>query len=209
MRVNDFFDQIFFINLRRRTDRLREINQELEKHGIWAEMVEAIDGNDLDEPTVMSADGLLPSRGDIACALSHAKVCRMAKERGLKNYLILEDDCQMIPDFNDRFENYSLQVPLDFGLLYLGGSHNGKTYTVRENLVRVTKTFTTHAMGVNHRIYDALIEAWEKKNEKVDVAAASLQGRFNCYAFNPFIVGQRPSHSDILNKFTDYKHLQV
>jgi GR25 family glycosyltransferase involved in LPS biosynthesis len=209
MRVNDFFENVFYINLKRRPDRLEQINQELEKHGIGAELVEAIDGNDLEQPTVASADGLMPSRGDIACALSHAKVCRMAKERGLRNYLVVEDDAVFAKEFDFLFSGIIEILPSDYDIVYLGGSHNEKAIPITHNIVRGTKIFTTHAIGVRETMYDALIDVWEKRNEKVDIAVASLQKQFNCYAFNPFIVGQRPSHSDILNRFTDYKHLRV
>lgn len=209
MRVNEFFDGVFLINLKRRFDRLIESMKELEKHGIKLEVIEAIDGNDLYLHEIISSDGSRCSNGDIACALSHKKVCEIAKERKLHNYLCLEDDIVLSENFNEYFENYLRQIPYDYDMIYLGGSHNSEVRPVSKNVVRGTKIFTTHAIGVRETMYDALIEVWEKQNEKVDIAVASLQDKFNCYAFNPFIAGQRPSYSDILNKHADYKHLRV
>lgn len=211
MRVNEFFDHVFVINLKRRFDRLISITKELEKHNIEAEVIEAIDGNELELPEIISSDGLKCSSGDIACALSHSKVCKLAKERGYKNYLCLEDDAVFKNNFDFWFDLQIAQLPEDYDLVYLGGSHNGPCIRVEfaASICRGTKIFTTHAIGVRNTIYDSLIELWEQKNEKVDICVASLQTKFNTYAFNPFIVGQRPSYSDILNKHTDYKHLQV
>ena len=209
MHVNNYFDAVFLINLKRRPDRLVKSINEFYRHQIEAEFIEAIDGEELNLPEIISLDGLKASKGDIGCALSHAKVCRIAKERGLKNYLVFEDDIELAENFNERFEEYIEQLPSDWDMIYLGGSHNGEIVPVTDNIVRGTKIFTTHAIGIRETMYDALIGVWEKKNEKVDVAVSKLQGKFKCYAFNPFIAGQRPSHSDILNKFTDYKHLRV
>ena len=209
MRVNDFFDHVFIVNLRRRLDRLIEITKELEKHNIEAEVIEAIDGNDLELPEIISSDGLRVKKGDIGCSLSHSKVCKIAKERGFKNYLVIEDDCQMKSNFNELFTEYIMQVPSDWKLLYIGGSHNGNKSHVSKNIVLAQKIFTTHAMGVHEEVYDDLINLWEQRNEKVDLCVAQLQEKYVTYAFEPFIIGQRPSYSDILNKYTDYKHLRV
>ncbi len=208
MRVNEFFDAVFVLNLKKRFDRLIDTMKELERVGIRAEIIEAIDGNNLDLPETLSLDGLKISNGDIGCALSHRKACLTAKEKGLNNYLVLEDDVQFAFNFYEQFENYLRQTPMDYDMLYLGGSHNGETSTVSKNIVRGESIFTTHAIGIRSTIYDALIEVWSK-HEKVDISAASLHSKYKCYAFNPFIVGQRPSYSDILNKHTDYKHLRV
>ena len=210
MRVNEFFDHVFVINLRRRFDRLIQITKELENHNIEAEVIEAIDGNDLVLPEIISSDGLKPSNGDIACSLSHSKVCKLAKERGYKNYLCLEDDCMFSENFEDKFTNYITQVPADWGFLYIGGSINCEQVSViSDNIVEAVDVFTTHAMGVREDVYDDLINLWEQRNEKVDLCVAQLQKKYKTYCFNPFLIGQKPSYSDILNKYTDYKHLRV
>lgn len=210
MRVNEFFDHVFVINLKRRFDRLIFITQELEKHNIEAEVIEAIDGNDLELREIISSDGLKCSRGDIACALSHSKVCKLAKKRGYKNYLVLEDDGIFSDNFEIKFSDYINQLPLDWQFIYIGGSINCEQVSVvSDNIVEAIDVYTTHAMGIKSDVYDELIQLWEMKGEKVDLCVAQLQKKYKTYCFTPFLIGQRPSYSDILNKHTDYKHLQV
>lgn len=207
--LNDYFSSVFCINLKRRPDRRAQAESEFVNHRIQVEFIEGVDGRELSMPHTISSDGLLVSKGDIGCCLSHAKAARLAKINELENYLVYEDDCEHIDNFNELFPAYMSQVPDDWHILYMGGSINGTKHFVHNNIVRATNIFTTHAVAFNHTVYDSLIEIWEKQNEKVDIALATLQTKFNTYAFDPFLVGQRASYSDILEKETDYKHLRV
>jgi hypothetical protein len=210
MTINQTFDQVYCINLKRRTDRRAHAESEFKKHGIEVEWIEGIDSKELSLPaTLISSDGTPVMPGDLGCTASHSKVCKLAKERGFKNYLVIEDDAIFCKNFIELFPLYIVQVPNDYDFLYIGGSINGEQYAISENVVKSTNVYTTHAMAVKETVYDALIEVWEKQNEKVDLCVASLQSRFNTYAFRPFLIGQRPSYSDILEKDTDYEHLRV
>lgn len=207
--LNSTFDAVFCINLKRRTDRRAQAEAEFAKHNIHVEWIPGVDGRELNLPHMISSDGLPVQKGDIGCCLSHAKAAKLAKINQLNSYLVFEDDCIIRDDFNNLFSAYISQVPDDWHMIYLGGSHNGTKYFVQSNVVRATNIFTTHAVAFKHTIYDSLIEIWEKRNEKVDIALATLQTKFNTYAFEPFLVGQRASWSDIQEKDTYYEHLDV
>lgn len=209
MKINEFFDAVYCINMAGRPERRKESAAEFEKHGIQVSFVEAIDGKTLNLPPKNSSDGLPLRPGDIGCCLSHAKVAMLAKEAGFGNYCVFEDDIILKTDFTDLFSTFIRQVPGDWDLLYLGGSHNGGKKFVTENIVVGEKVFTTHAMGIRNTMYDSLIDVWQRKDEKIDIALDCLKSRFKFYAFDPWLAGQRPSWSDILDKFTDYKHLHV
>lgn len=74
-------DKIFYINLDKRTDRREEIESELQKYGLEAERYSAIH---------------TPHAGIVGCGYSHLNVLKLAKERGYKNVLILEDDFEFV-----------------------------------------------------------------------------------------------------------------
>lgn len=207
--INETFDGVFCINLMRRPDRRAQAEAEFAKHGIYVEWVPGVDGKELNIPPMTSSDGLPVRPGDIGCVRSHLKTVKLAKINELENYCIFEDDVVFHNNFNELFPVFISQLPNDWGIAYLGGSHNGTKHFVSNNIVKAHDIFTTHAVAFKHTVYDALIEVWEKQNEKVDLALATLQTKFNTYAFEPFLVGQRASYSDILEKETYYKHLDV
>lgn len=207
--INSFFDAIFCINLLRRPDRKAQAEAEFARHNIHVQWIPGVDGRELDLPHMISSDGLRISNGDIGCCLSHAIAANVAKDNKLDNYLIFEDDIQCIDNLNEVFPAYMEHVPTDWEILYLGHSINGTKHFIHNNVVRATNIFTTHAVAFKHTVYDSLIEIWEKRNEKVDIALATLQTKFNTYAFEPFLVGQRASWSDIQEKDTYYEHLDV
>lgn len=220
MHVNEFFHITCLINLqRRRKDYIdaggnlikgREAGflKQLTNHDITALYIDAIDGSTLDLPKMISSDGTPISNGDIGCVLSHLKLVKMARQSGIPNYLVLEDDVEFAPDFNDRFSEAIGELPADWDMLYLGGSHMEEPVPVTQHIARISNTFTTHAIGIRHTVYDDLIAVWEKQNEKVDISLSSLHRRYNCYVIRPHIAFQAPGYSDILNKEVDYQHLR-
>ena len=69
-------EHIVYINLEKRSDRREEIENELNDFQLHYERFEAIHDNP----------------GILGCTKSHLRVLKLAKERGWKYVLILEDD---------------------------------------------------------------------------------------------------------------------
>jgi glycosyl transferase family 25 len=95
--MEDQLMQAYVVNLARSPDRRAHIVAQLEKTGIHYEVVDAVDGRDLDlrdtrlfDPTVVGTSTFRP--GAAGAALSHLKVYRSVLDNGLKQALILEDD---------------------------------------------------------------------------------------------------------------------
>lgn len=70
----------FVINLERRPDRLESIKKEMDYLGWDFELFKAVDTN-----------------SHVGCTLSHTAILKIAKERGYKEVLIIEDDCVVMP----------------------------------------------------------------------------------------------------------------
>lgn len=70
----------FVVNLERRPDRLESIKKEMEYLGWDFELFKAVDTN-----------------SHVGCTLSHTAILKIAKERGYKEVLIIEDDCVVMP----------------------------------------------------------------------------------------------------------------
>ena len=107
MKLNDYFDKIYCINLDRRTDRWEKCKIQFDKHGINVERFSALDGDKLE----YSNKRLLP--GEIGIIRSNLELVKKAKENNYKNILIFEDDVEFADDLNEKFEKYIKQVPED------------------------------------------------------------------------------------------------
>lgn len=112
----DQFDRVYVINLNRRPDRLREMRTQLRSIGQdFGDRIRRISAS------TPRAQGGFRSIGAHGCFLSHLRCISKAAADGARNLLILEDDV----DFEPRFEE--LQAPLrgviargDWDLLYGG-----------------------------------------------------------------------------------------
>ena len=81
--IENNIDHIFYINLEKRLDRKIHIEKQLQYFNLnpISERYEAI---------------CTPHSGIIGCSFSHLNVLKLARERGYKNVLILEDDFEFI-----------------------------------------------------------------------------------------------------------------
>lgn len=208
MHLNEYFEAVFCINLVRRPDRRAEVEAEFAKHGIKVEFVDGVDGKELGIGEFQASDNEKGTAGDIGCVLSHLKVLEIAMARNLKNYFVFEDDVELAVNFNEQFAKYITQLPEGWDMVYLGGNHDRPVKMVTENIALISRTFTTHAIGVSQNIYTVLQSVLVKLNDKVDLAVSSLHDLFQCYCFQPHIAFQRKGFSDILGKVQDYKHLR-
>ena len=98
-RLNTFFDQVYVINLKARTDRRAEMDAQLQRIGLG-----------LNAPKVTLFEAVrpvdaagFPSVGARGCFMSHLQVLCDARAKGLGSVLILEDDLNFCDHFGARF----------------------------------------------------------------------------------------------------------
>lgn len=96
----------YVINLARSPERRAHISAELRKARIGYEIVEAVEGRELDlhdhrtvEPSVLTRSWFQP--GAVGCALSHLRVYRKILADGLDLALVLEDDVTLTADLSN------------------------------------------------------------------------------------------------------------
>jgi GR25 family glycosyltransferase involved in LPS biosynthesis len=138
------------------------------------------------------------------CRKSHLGVL----DHHVKNYpdslcTVYEDDlifCVNNPQ--DAIDKAMADLPKDWDMLYLGATLNQNLEPYGDNLYRLKKAFTTHAMIFNNQngVIDFILEH-NGGGRKIDVFYADvIQEQFNCYIAYPMIANQRNGFSDILNK---------
>src|SRR5262249_20373995 len=141
MSLNSYFELLYCINLERRPDRWSRVVARLERHGVGSvRRYPAADGQRLAVPATWED---VP--GAYGCLLSHVGVVRGARGAGAASVLILEDEVVFDGRVNERFDAAVAQVPADWDMLLLGGSHWSPPERLSADVCRVTATVATHA----------------------------------------------------------------
>ena len=192
--MSDKIDKIIYINLKKRTDRRQQIEEDLTALQLKYERFDAIE---------------TPGFGLLGCGLSHLSVLKLAKERAYKNVLILEDDFMFLVS-KDTLEdqlNQFFNLNLDYDVCML--SYNLIRYQPTQHAVinKILEVQTASGYIVNCNYYDKLIKLYEwampllqeTRQEPVysnDLIWKMYQPDDNWYAFNLRIGQQRSGYSD-------------
>jgi GR25 family glycosyltransferase involved in LPS biosynthesis len=221
--INDYFDKLICINLDKRTDRLKESQKQWRANNLIVERMSAIEGNPMGWKHVTERDAGINTikksswNGAAGCMVSHVNIWKRAKAEGWKNVLIIEDDCDFVPELHDKFSKLIKEVPNDWDMLYFGGIHEERggrfvPTKVTENIVKCARMITTTCYAINESCYDLALESVLAEEPWFFTAvdgylAAVVQPKCNAYAFNPPLAWQRGSHSDIQDDFRDYSSI--
>lgn len=129
------FDEIFLINLQRRTDRRDRMLYSLNELEIDVKVVHAVDGNALNSSDIkiLGVD-LLPgyydpfsgrtlTKGEVGCFLSHYYIWKEIVDMQMDKALVFEDDVRFQANFKRRVLRLMEEVEqteLDWDMIYLG-----------------------------------------------------------------------------------------
>lgn len=206
--LNTFFEKIYIINLDRRPERWNAARQELERWGIAAQRVSAVDGHDC------RGQGYRLALGAVGLIKTNINILYDAKANAYSRILILEDDVVFSQEIN-KIDQYLNAVPEDWEMLYFSGNHNGHVVgvmppsVVNDKVLRIHETFSTHSIGIDHGMYDAIIEAITPCQKPLDVYYAELQKKHKIYCLRGTVpvATQRAGYSDIMEENADYQWL--
>lgn len=137
MTLNNFFDEIYYINLDSRPDKKNFIENQLKKHNINATRFRGFTSDDfLDNPKYKNVDKKYYGR--IGCVEAHRALWRDCLNRGVKSVFIIEDDAQFIENFNDVFNQKIKTLPNNWNFLPIG-YNRGKSLIYERGLVKFKK----------------------------------------------------------------------
>jgi glycosyl transferase family 25 len=193
-------DHIIYINLDKRVDRKEQIEGELKKFNLTNyERFSAIENKN----------------GAIGCSKSHLEVIKLAKKRGYKNILVLEDDFQFIVSkekFNQQINKLS---NINFDVCLLAYNTPNLYKSEYPFLYKIKDAQTASGYLIQAHYYDTLIDCWEKAiklfeetNDDTkytcDQSWKKLQEKNNWYCFKTRMGKQRESYSDIQKGVVNY-----
>jgi glycosyl transferase, family 25 len=192
-----------FINLAERTDRLANVQEQLQSIGISGERVSAV-------KTKMGA---------IGCTMSHIKCLELAQQRNYDMIFICEDDIQFtypskLKQFIDDFQ----KTVKEWDVCIIGGN-NGKPFqSVNQGCIRVFNCQTTTGYIVQKHYYETLITNFResvqqliRSNDKMlhalDIYWKRLQQTGKWFMLTPIMAVQKEGYSDIENRYVDYRRM--
>ena len=122
--INQYFDNVYVINLDKSTKRMKYMKELLDNENIKYERFNAIYGKNLskefiDNITTIKCKNLCPVNL-IGCALSHISVWKDILDKNYNNSLILEDDIYFDNNYKDNLKKSLNELPNDWDILYLG-----------------------------------------------------------------------------------------
>ena len=219
MRIQEFVDQIFLINLPRRGDRLKHAMETLGKLGIEHSKVEVFDGYDRPRPDINNPES--QPNGTFGCTSSHRGVLEIIAHRRIKRALVLEDDFEFAYTNATRrfrcdpqalFDEACREIPANFDLLYLAGHYaEVPQERISKHIIRVGRMFTTSSYVITSEAarkmapyisgigpIDCLFSEFTKKR----MDGVKL---LDAYCLEPRIFIQYTNHSDLHEKVENYE----
>jgi GR25 family glycosyltransferase involved in LPS biosynthesis len=193
----DFFDEIYVLNLAKRTDRLLQITEDFEKYNIPFTRIDAIEDRE------QGARGLRDSVRNIF---------NSSLEKNHEHILLFEDDAKIIEDlfwFHDTMNKVVTQLPQDYIMCFLGGQASHRfSHFHSPNLLPVTNYFATHSVAYSNKGMKEILATLNFHTDQgypIDnFYVREVQNRGGCYTAHPLLCSQYPGHSDIGHNFIDW-----
>ena len=202
--INDVFPHKVCINLDRRPKRWEEAQKEFARHEIkFVQRFSAVDGNKLIAPAHWQRP-----KGAYGCLLSHLQVVEEARQRGLPNILIFEDDVVFDSQFRDKFALYIRQLPPVWDMLFFGALHRDDPIHLSQNVYRVSQSHSTFAYALNQTIFDRFIVSNHAAKTPVDVNNLAIQKTAQCFCFMPHLAWVQPVYSDAQERYANHWYIR-
>lgn len=119
--VNRVVDRVYVINMDKDRQRMKKVHDILSTNSIQYTRFSAVVGSKVENSKYLSNRcNSICTDGIKGCALSHRAIWEDMILNSYQSVLVLEDDIQISPDFNERFKAAWDAVPKNFDILYVG-----------------------------------------------------------------------------------------
>lgn len=199
--LNEFYDEIYCVNLDRRTDRWEDAQKEFAKYDIKVKRFSAVDGKTLP----MTAQQII-NPNEMGCLKSHVAILAETVRKNYDRVLVFEDDIEFRNDPNVRTKQLADYLPEKWEMLYYGGNHV-RPLIKDGSLWRATRTFTTSAYAITRDYAGQVVRSIKPNTRQIDVVYANMHPRIKAFVMDPACVVQKAGFSDIQNGYVDYGNL--
>jgi GR25 family glycosyltransferase involved in LPS biosynthesis len=183
MKIQEFVDEAYYINLDYRTDRREFMETQLKSLGLY-DFIKRIPGVDVFGKTeyIVEDHNKMFLAGQ-ACSFAHRNAIKKAKENGSKNVLVLEDDALFYncDEYNglDIIESAldDLSKINNWEIYFLGSTIYDKELDLRApNLIKCECCVSLQGYVVNHTCFDKIID--NKYDKPFDVMDIFINNNF-------------------------------
>lgn len=168
-------DKVFVLNLERRPDRMKFMDDQLKKLNIFYTRFNACDGQKLIEYKDYYNRYIHPKgkvnrfKGQIGCTISHIKIWEEVVKNKYTHALVLEDDAIILnKNFKTHVNNLIKELPEKYNIVLLGGSIlrgrliKNKSYIINGSKLPKTNWFTTGYI-INYKFAKFVLNKMKKE----------------------------------------------
>jgi GR25 family glycosyltransferase involved in LPS biosynthesis len=209
--VENYFDKVYVLNLKKRDERLSLTQRRLK----FAEIENYIVFNGVDGSVMKKLWEVYSEKNQffknpsyVGCSLSHLSIYAHAIEKGYNRILIVEDDNRVHMAANSLMEKYSHQLPEWEDLLYLGfiplsddcsmWDYNVVNNFVGKNVFIAKNLWGLFAYGITQNLMKEMIQVYNQDFPmEIDrYFVTQIQPRGKSYGVTPQIFAADDGYSD-------------
>lgn len=190
MKVLDFFDKAWLINLDTRPERLSRMTERMSRVGLkGCSRYSAI--------CPPKGKGTLGA-GAYGLALTHKALFDDAIKSNIETLLLLEDDTVFRDDLLLAFKPIPAQInKMGWDVLFLGHRIMGQVTSVSDDLVWTPGVCQTHMVAFHCRAFEKLRGMADKADRPVDLSYGYARHGLKSYCTAKLMAVQEPGWSDI------------
>uniref|UniRef100_A0A6C0J8I2 Glycosyl transferase family 25 domain-containing protein n=1 Tax=viral metagenome TaxID=1070528 RepID=A0A6C0J8I2_9ZZZZ len=211
---NIFLTNSYYINLDKHNDRQKFMEKQFKDNNLDCSRFVGYDKKLLDNKKLdeLRKNNIIdinyhPNKsklGSIGCLLAHTNLYKKIKNDYTSgHFLILEDDCKILPNFNEKLQKYIKTLPPDWDMAWLG-YNNIKGIKINEDWYKPKQGFFSdynsqhHCYLLNYKGIDKVLDILFPINKSF--INKDMIFRKNFDKFNAYFLKERLSIQD-LKKF--------
>lgn len=203
---NNYFDNVYLINLDRSVERLVKSTKELHNLGVDFERWSAVDGDNTDFKWDSEALPDMPGWNKRSAGLVHTtiQIIENAKLNDYSSVLIFEDDIEFHPQISEVVPSAMNILPKYWDLMFFAITNEHQKEWVGKHLKQVQSGWCCQAYAVHCSTYDWYLEELRKVNRPIDAITVEIQANGKSYATQTNMVLHPPNDSTIRGRFFDH-----
>lgn len=195
MKIDEFFDKGYYINLDRRLDRKNQFIEEALEVNLL-DFFERYPGVEPNFNGIPPEDSVALSYRKLgACAESHVNIIKKAVDLKLNNVIIFEDDIKFYNDGDIPGIKLieagldTLSTIEDWDIVYFGAVFkNFNVEQIGNHLVKANEILTSHAWGINKSAYSRFLNYKPNNGLNLDFDGPLDSYLGNDFNLNKFVV---------------------